>query len=133
MVTCLLVADWVAPQVTQALRATANGMFLVAVGAGLGVLVLTDLLLAPPLGDAAHRAVQVIRRLGAGRYGERLQPAALAPLDDDRQFSGALNDLAAALQGAEQRRVDLLGAWPMNCAARWRSWSVTWKGCSMAM
>src|SRR5690349_5898731 len=37
---CLLVADWVAPEVTQALRATANGMFLVAMAAGAGVLVL---------------------------------------------------------------------------------------------
>ncbi len=105
----VLLVGLLAPAVLPALGGPGLGAIGLAGAVALGILVLGDLVLTArlirPLGPLAAG----LRRIGGGHYATRVPVATPEPGDDVGQLSRAFNDMAAALEAGEQRRIELLG------------------------
>ena len=103
-----LVTGLYAPEVLRALG-NAGGGAIVGAAAALFTIVLGSVLLAGWLTRPLRQIAAGARRIGSGHYATRVAIEAAEPVAELHQLAGAFNDMAAALEAAEQRRVELLG------------------------
>ena len=73
------------------------------------IIVLGDLVLAERLARPLGQLAAGARRIGSGHAATRVPGESAAPGDELGQLIRAFNEMAAALEAAEQRRIELLG------------------------
>jgi signal transduction histidine kinase len=105
----LLLAGLLAPALLPALAGTGLETIGVAGAFALLIIVLGDLVLAERLARPLGQLAAAARRISSGHSATRVPGETAEPRDELGHLIRAFNDMAAALEAAEQRRIELLG------------------------
>jgi signal transduction histidine kinase len=105
----VLLVGLLAPGVLPALAGAGLGTLGVAGAGALLIIVLGDLWLAERLARPLGQLAAAARRISSGHAATRVPDAPVEPRDELDQLIQAFNDMAAALEAAEQRRIERLG------------------------
>ena len=95
-----------AAQLDAALARSLNEGFLIAVAVAFPLSVIISVLVARQLSGSARSLASASRRIAAGDYAQRV------PVDgpvEVQEVARSFNSMASALEGAEQRRIELIG------------------------
>lgn len=95
-----------AAQLDAALARSLNEGFLIAVAVALPLSVIISVLVARQLSGSARSLASASRRIAAGDYGQRVPVA--GPVEV-QEVAESFNSMAGALEGAERRRIELIG------------------------
>lgn len=94
---------------TASFRAALNqALLLGGVAAGVTALVVSAFVSGRVVGPV-QRLAAASRRIAAGHYAERVPASPAAPADELDDLAASFNDMAAALEANERRRLDLIG------------------------
>jgi signal transduction histidine kinase len=105
----LLLVGLLAPAVRQALTGPELGAGVLAGAFALLIVVIGELLLTARLARPLGSLAAGMRRIGGGHYATRVPVTPAPPSDELGHALRAFNEMAAALEAAEQRRIELLG------------------------
>ncbi len=95
-----------AAQLDAALARSLNEGFLIAVAVAFPLSVIISVLVARQLSGSARSLASASRRIATGDYAQRV------PVDgpvEVQEVARSFNSMAGALEGAEQRRIELIG------------------------
>jgi signal transduction histidine kinase len=95
-----------AAQIDDALTRSLNEGFLVAAGVALPLSVIVSVLVARQLSRPVRSLASASRRIAAGEYGQQVPVAGPQELEE---LARSFNSMAGALEGAERRRIELIG------------------------
>jgi histidine kinase len=95
-----------AAQLDDALARSLNEGFLVAMAVALPLGVIASVLVARQLSRPVRSLASASRRIAAGEYAQRVPVEGPLELED---LARSFNSMAGALEGAEQRRIELIG------------------------
>jgi signal transduction histidine kinase len=98
--------DQMAAQLAGAFRDALGEALWLAGGAALVAAIVVSLLVSGQVAGPIRRLALASRRIAAGRYSDRV--VASGP-DELRQLATSFNEMAAELEGAERRRLELIG------------------------
>jgi signal transduction histidine kinase len=107
--TFFLLAALFAPAFLPAFLNTPIMALVLAAAGALGVIVLGSRVLAAQLARPLRRLVAAARRISNGHYDTHVSVSATVPIRELNYLTSAFNDMAASLEAAEQRRIELLG------------------------
>jgi signal transduction histidine kinase len=96
----------VANQITAAFRQSLTEALLLAGLAALSTAVIVSVLLSRRVASPIQRLAAASRRVSAGHYTERVT---VPGRDEVGQLAASFNEMAATLEGAERRRLELIG------------------------
>jgi len=99
----------VAASLDAAFRETLASSLLVAAGLATVTALLTSLYVARQITRPMQRMLEATRRIGAGRYAERVSVPPANAGDELGQLAESFNAMAASLERTERRRLDLIG------------------------
>lgn len=105
----LLLLQLLAPAVLSLLFGPGQGALALAALGALLITVLGDLVLGERLARPLAQVAAGARRIGSGHAATRIRVERAAPDDEVGHLIRAFNEMAAALEAAEQRRIELLG------------------------
>jgi signal transduction histidine kinase len=95
-----------AAQLTEAFRGALTESLVLAGGAALIAALAVSLLVSQQIAGPVQRLAVASRRIAAGHYAERVPAEAR---DELGQLARSFNEMAAALEDVEQRRMELIG------------------------
>ena len=95
-----------AAQLDAALARSLNEGFLIAVAVALPLSVIISVLVARQLSGSARSLASASRRIAAGDYAQRVPVG--GPMEV-QEVARSFNSMAGALEGAERRRIELIG------------------------
>jgi signal transduction histidine kinase len=107
--TFFFLAALFAPAFLPAFLNTPIMALVLAAAGALGVIVLGSRVLAAQLARPLRRLVAAARRISNGHYDTHVSVSATVPIRELNYLTSAFNDMAASLEAAEQRRIELLG------------------------
>jgi signal transduction histidine kinase len=96
------------PTLEDAFQTSMTQALLIATGAAALAAVVVSLFIAERIARPVRRIAAASRRIAAGHYAERVSGDSFDQAEELGQLANNFNDMAAALESTERRRVELL-------------------------